>query len=595
MRKLGIVSLVILAGYLSGKGAAEAASSRLGIFDSISPSNGNTTTTFPQNVTVSGTLTGTLTGNITGNAATATALAANPTDCSANSYAIAIDAGGNLTCATVGDAGLSTSYVKADGTRPATADWAVGGFGLTGVTHVDSNTASRASAGVLRLASTDAIDWRNNGNSANIALAKDTSDQLTYNGTAFLSSTPRLLAAAFPALTGDVTTSAGSVATSIAATTNSTLTTLSGLTSASSLATVGTITTGTWSATTIGTNKGGTGVTSVTTSPTASSFAGWDANKNLSANNFAAGYATTATAAGTTTLTNASAYYQYWTGTSTQTVKLPDATTLATGWTFMFVNNSSGNVTVQDNGGSTKQIMGASSYAWFTCTGTGSAAGTWQVEYLALTSGTVTSVGMTVPSFLSVSGSPVTTSGTLALSLSGTALPKTSGGTGSTTFPGDYYAVVYYPASGTNFWSTTSTTFAAMGPTGTIPSPSTHVNSNFGTISKATTDNAGINFSAPRTGVIRFVVTISNEMSGAINYGMQLFESTTSTVIASASAASTATPAFPAITLSGYFSATASTTYNFQIRGLTNTGTVYIASPSATSSDMLSFAMDYIN
>lgn len=47
--------------------------------------------------------------------------------------------------------------------------------------------------------------------------------------------------------------------------------------------------------------------------------------------------------------------------------------------------------------------------------------------------GTVTSVAMTVPSFLSVAGSPVTTSGTLAVTLSGTALPVANGGTGSTT------------------------------------------------------------------------------------------------------------------------------------------------------------------
>ena len=47
--------------------------------------------------------------------------------------------------------------------------------------------------------------------------------------------------------------------------------------------------------------------------------------------------------------------------------------------------------------------------------------------------GTVTSVGMTVPSFLSVSGSPVTSSGTLAVTLSGTALPIANGGTGTTS------------------------------------------------------------------------------------------------------------------------------------------------------------------
>ena len=47
--------------------------------------------------------------------------------------------------------------------------------------------------------------------------------------------------------------------------------------------------------------------------------------------------------------------------------------------------------------------------------------------------GTVTSVAASVPSFLSVSGSPITTSGTLAISYSGTALPVANGGTGATT------------------------------------------------------------------------------------------------------------------------------------------------------------------
>jgi hypothetical protein len=49
-------------------------------------------------------------------------------------------------------------------------------------------------------------------------------------------------------------------------------------------------------------------------------------------------------------------------------------------------------------------------------------------------SGSVTSVAATVPSFLSISGSPITTSGTLAISLSGTALPVANGGTGQTTY-----------------------------------------------------------------------------------------------------------------------------------------------------------------
>jgi hypothetical protein len=50
--------------------------------------------------------------------------------------------------------------------------------------------------------------------------------------------------------------------------------------------------------------------------------------------------------------------------------------------------------------------------------------------------GTVTSVGLTTPSIFTVNGSPVTTSGTLALTYSGTALPLLNGGTGATTADG---------------------------------------------------------------------------------------------------------------------------------------------------------------
>ncbi len=45
----------------------------------------------------------------------------------------------------------------------------------------------------------------------------------------------------------------------------------------------------------------------------------------------------------------------------------------------------------------------------------------------------MTSVGLSTPAFLSVTGSPVTSSGTLAISLSGSALPLANGGTGTTT------------------------------------------------------------------------------------------------------------------------------------------------------------------
>ena len=49
-------------------------------------------------------------------------------------------------------------------------------------------------------------------------------------------------------------------------------------------------------------------------------------------------------------------------------------------------------------------------------------------------SGTVTSVAATVPSIFSIAGSPITSSGTLAMTYSGTALPVLNGGTGETSY-----------------------------------------------------------------------------------------------------------------------------------------------------------------
>jgi hypothetical protein len=70
--------------------------------------------------------------------------------------------------------------------------------------------------------------------------------------------------------------------------------------------------------------------------------------------------------------------------------------------------------------------------------------------------GTVTSVAASVPSFLSIAGSPITTSGTLAISLSGTALPTTSGGTGLTSFTS---GGVVYASSGSALATGSALTF----------------------------------------------------------------------------------------------------------------------------------------
>ena len=88
--------------------------------------------------------------------------------------------------------------------------------------------------------------------------------------------------------------------------------------------------------------------------------------------------------------------------------------------------------------------------------------------------GSVTSVALTVPSFLSITGSPVTSSGTLAIGLSGSALPVLNGGTGVTTSTGNGSVVLQ--ANGTLYNYTiadsnsTSSSFALMiqGSTGIV-------------------------------------------------------------------------------------------------------------------------------
>lgn len=90
-------------------------------------SAGTITATFTGNVT--GNLTGNVTGNVsgtsgstTGNAATATALAADPADCAANTKATGINAAGTLTCSSVANADLAGSIaaVKLIGSDIAT-------------------------------------------------------------------------------------------------------------------------------------------------------------------------------------------------------------------------------------------------------------------------------------------------------------------------------------------------------------------------------------------------------------------------------------------------------------------------------------------
>jgi hypothetical protein len=137
---------------------------------------------------------------------------------------------------------------------------------------------------------------------------------------------------------------------------------------------LGTVSSGTWQGTTVATAYGGTGVT---TSTGASSNVLRDANQNIVFNNYVANAAVVTAAAGTTVLTVGSARTQLLTGSTTQTFQLPDATTMALGQSFIFVNNSSGALTVVNNASTTVETVPSGGVTQMGATSIATSAGTW--------------------------------------------------------------------------------------------------------------------------------------------------------------------------------------------------------------------------
>lgn len=108
-------------------------------------------------------------------------------------------------------------------------------------------------------------------------------------------------------------------------------------------------------------------------------FTIWD-NGQVKAYNFISDMQTVVSASGTTTLTNGSAKNTYITGSTTQTVVLPDATKLLTGQSFKIYNSSTGLVTVQNGSSSTLLILASGTLAEFTCANISTVAGVWVID-----------------------------------------------------------------------------------------------------------------------------------------------------------------------------------------------------------------------
>ena len=102
-----------------------------------------------------------------------------------------------------------------------------------------------------------------------------------------------------------------------------------------------------------------------------------DANNVVAINNISLGFTSVASAAGTTTLTAASSYFQLLTGTLAQTFKSPDATTLPNGVAYVFDNNSTGSLTVIDNASGAIEVVPSGAVSYVFLENNSTAAGVW--------------------------------------------------------------------------------------------------------------------------------------------------------------------------------------------------------------------------
>ena len=140
---------------------------------------------------------------------------------------------------------------------------------------------------------------------------------------------------------------------------------------------LGTVSSGTWQGTTVGVAYGGTGVTA---SSGANSVMLRDANQNVAVNRLNQSNTATSAAGGTTALTAASSYSQTLNGTGNQTYTMPDATTLTTGVAFVFNNNATGTLTLQDYATGSIGTITSGGAVELVLLANGTVAGTWDVH-----------------------------------------------------------------------------------------------------------------------------------------------------------------------------------------------------------------------
>lgn len=308
----------------------------------------------------------------------------------------------------------------------------------------------------------------------------------------------------------------------------------------SNVSALGTVSSGTWQGSTIGVAYGGTGVTS---SSGANSVMLRDANQNVAVNRLNQSNTNTTAAGGTTALTAASSYSQTLNGTGNQTYTMPDATTLTTGVAFVFNNNATGTLTLQDYSTGPVGTITSGGAVELVLLSNATVGGTWDVHgYLpeAVTWGTnALNLGTTVITNGTWNGGTIGTAyggtgltsfsaanyalySTSSSALTAGTLPVAAGGTAATTFTAN--GVVY--GNGTSALGVT-----AAGTTGQVLVGNTGSAPTWGTISSSLvssfqTSLSGLTPSTATTGAVTLAGTL-----GATSGGTGLTSYTTGDII----------------------------------------------------------------
>jgi len=156
---------------------------------------------------------------------------------------------------------------------------------------------------------------------------------------------------------------------------------------------------------------------------------------NIAINNAVVGFTAITSAVGTTVLTNSATQIQAVTGTLTQTIQLPQATTLLKGTFYTISNMSTGLVTVKDNAGTTLETITTGGAVQFLCASNLTSAGTWGIRVFASSN---TTWGNTALNY---------TGNITGATWQGNTVQSGYGGTGLTTFTAANYALYSTSAS----------------------------------------------------------------------------------------------------------------------------------------------------